>query len=131
MMVDEYRWCHSSPAWSSRARRAGDGTMSVSLDNLERLRYGRHLALAGFGLHRVFAAWLDPVLGRPPAMGGAPILTVLGLFLLALGVQLELSVRPGRPFYRWLYVHARNGFYFNTLANRALLSVWPPAKNKS
>ena len=88
-------------------------------------------ALAGFGLHRVFAAWLDPVLGRPPAMGGAPILTVLGLFLLALGVQLELSVRPGRPFYRWLYVHARNGFYFNTLANRALLSVWPPAKNKS
>jgi len=30
-----------------------------------------------------------------------------------------------RPFIQALYVHARNGFYFNTLANRIVAALWP------
>lgn len=50
---------------------------------------------------------------------------VLGLFLAVLLVQTEIPQWSNRPFFQALYVHARNGFYLNTLANRAVAAVWP------
>jgi len=43
-------------------------------------------------------------------------------------VQTELPVWTERPFFQSLYVHARNGFYFNTLANRLVAACWPVKK---
>ena len=53
---------------------------------------------------------------------------LLALFLVMLVVQTELPVWTERPFFQSLYVHARNGFYFNTLANRLVAACWPVKK---
>lgn len=49
----------------------------------------------------------------------------LALFLVLLFFQTQLPEWERQRFYRSLYVHARNGFYFTTLANRLVLRVWP------
>jgi len=40
-----------------------------------------------------------------------------------------LPAWTNRPFFQAIYVHARNGFYFNTLANRFVAAVWPVKKS--
>jgi NAD(P)H-quinone oxidoreductase subunit 5 len=82
-----------------------------------------------FALHRLFArligesAWMNSRLGSGPGL--AVLATLLALFLAVLLIQTELPHWTKRPFFRALYVHARNGFYFNTLANRAVAALWP------
>jgi NAD(P)H-quinone oxidoreductase subunit 5 len=53
------------------------------------------------------------------------LVTLAVLFLLVLVVQTEMPQWANRPFFQSLYVHARNGFYFNTLANRIMAALWP------
>jgi hypothetical protein len=50
---------------------------------------------------------------------------VVALFGAVLVLQAQLPLWASRPWCRTLYVHARNGFYFNTLANRAVQALWP------
>jgi NAD(P)H-quinone oxidoreductase subunit 5 len=57
--------------------------------------------------------------------GAALAALVLVLFLAVLLVQTEIPQWANRPFFQALYVHARNGFYLNTLANRAVAAIWP------
>jgi NAD(P)H-quinone oxidoreductase subunit 5 len=90
------------------------------------LASGAGLTLAYFGLHAVFA----PLVPHPALAWDAPLLqwliagAVLALFLLIMGLQMSLSISGGRAL-QALYVHARNGFYINTLANRLAAALWP------
>jgi len=52
-------------------------------------------------------------------------LTILTLFLIVAAVQTQLPMLARTSFGRHLYVHARNGFYLNTLANRVTTTLWP------
>jgi NAD(P)H-quinone oxidoreductase subunit 5 len=51
-------------------------------------------------------------------------LVFLGLFLF----QVLLWRFRTLPFGRWFYVHALNGFYVGTHANRALAKIWPKSQ---
>ena len=82
-----------------------------------------------FGLHMVFDRIIGPGAGVNAQLHSWPgtvlIATLLALFLLVLVLQTELPAWSSRPFFRAAYVHARNGFYFNTLANRFVAALWP------
>jgi NAD(P)H-quinone oxidoreductase subunit 5 len=86
-----------------------------------------------FALHKLFGQligqniWVNSQLNSWPGM--VLIATLLALFLLVLVVQTELPAWTNRPFFQAIYVHARNGFYFNTLANRFVAAVWPVKKS--
>jgi len=56
---------------------------------------------------------------------GIVIVIVVALFGTVLVLQEQLPLWTARDWCRTRYVHARNGFYFNTLANRAIQAVWP------
>ena len=91
--------------------------------------FGGGLVAAYFSLHKIFAGLLggdDWVNGQFRSLPGLALLaTLLVLFLAVLVLQTELPQWANRPFFQALYVHARNGFYFNTLANRAVAACWP------
>jgi NAD(P)H-quinone oxidoreductase subunit 5 len=50
---------------------------------------------------------------------------VVALFGALLVLQEQLPGWATKPWCQKLYVHAYNGFYLNTLANRALQKIWP------
>ncbi len=52
-------------------------------------------------------------------------LPILAIFVLVAVAQTQLPRLVRTSFGRHLYVHARNGFYFNTLANRVTTALWP------
>jgi NAD(P)H-quinone oxidoreductase subunit 5 len=91
--------------------------------------FGGGVVAAYFALHKIFSQligqnkWVNSQLNS--WLGTALIATLLALFLLALVVQTELPAWTNRPFFQAIYVHARNGFYFNTLANQLVAAVWP------
>jgi NAD(P)H-quinone oxidoreductase subunit 5 len=95
--------------------------------------FGGCIVAAYFALHKIFGQligqneWVNSQLNSWP--GIALIATLLALFLLVLIVQTELPAWTNRPFFQAIYVHARNGFYFNTLANRLVAAVWPVEKS--
>jgi len=95
--------------------------------------FGGGIVAAYFALHKIFGqligqnGWGNSQLNSWPGM--ALIATLLTLFLLVLIVQTELPAWTNRPFFQAIYVHARNGFYFNTLANRSVTAVWPVKKS--
>lgn len=85
-----------------------------------------------FALHKLFAwligenAWVNSQLNSGPGL--AVLATLLGFFLIVLLIQTELPHWANRPLFKAIYVHARNGFYFNTLANRTVTTLWPVKK---
>lgn len=52
-------------------------------------------------------------------------LVVLLLFVGTLILQVQLPQWEKNPLCSAIYVHARNGFYFTTLANRLVIALWP------
>ena len=94
--------------------------------------FGGVIVVIYFALHKIFGQligqneWVNSQLNSWP--GIVLIATLLALFLLVLIVQTELPAWTNRPFFQAIYVHARNGFYFNTLANRLVAAVWPIKK---
>lgn len=52
-------------------------------------------------------------------------LAILAVFLFVAVVQTQLPRLARTSFGTSLYVHARNGFYINTLANRITTAIWP------
>lgn len=60
-------------------------------------------------------------------------LLILLLFIGTLILQVQLPQWEKNPLCFSLYVHARNGFYFSTLANRMVHRLWPlkPVKHQS
>jgi NAD(P)H-quinone oxidoreductase subunit 5 len=91
--------------------------------------FGGGMVAVYFSLHAIAThllgddEWINTQLESWP--GVALLATLLALFLLVLVIQTELPEWTNRPLFRAIYVHARNGFYFNTLANRAVAARWP------
>jgi NAD(P)H-quinone oxidoreductase subunit 5 len=87
------------------------------------------VSVAYFALHFAFKHLLASSLpaGQPLRAGldGVIVVAVIMLFGAALVLQSQLPIWASQPWCRALYVHARNGFYFNTLANRAIQAIWP------
>ncbi len=87
------------------------------------------VALAGFALHNVFETILTTALPSPKtewtAVDAGLACFPLLLFLAVLIFQTQLPAWSAHPLCRALYVHARNGFYFTTLANRLVATLWP------
>ena len=87
------------------------------------------ISLAYFALNRLFEA----VFPAPPNQLHSTAtwvewtltLLLLPLFLARMVAQFLRPAGPRSPFFQRLYVHARNGFYFNTLANRIVGALWP------
>ena len=52
-------------------------------------------------------------------------LLILLLFIGTLILQVQLPQWEKSPLCAAIYVHARNGFYFTTLANRLVMALWP------
>ncbi len=82
-----------------------------------------------FGLHLSFQVLLSsafPVFRVHHSPGhGVLLFTIWTFFVGMLMLQSQLPQWESSAWCRSLYVHARNGFYFNTLANRAIQAVWP------
>ena len=91
--------------------------------------FGGGIVAIYFALHKIFGRligqneWSNSQLNTWPGM--VLIATLLALFLAVLVVQTELPALTNRLLFQAIYVHARNGFYFNTLANRAVAALWP------
>ncbi len=64
---------------------------------------------------------VSPAGGVEVALVAVPMV----LFVIATVVRMGFPGRSGTPRFRAAYVHARNGFYLNTLANRLVTAVWP------
>ncbi len=84
----------------------------------------------GFGVlhivcHYLLAGVTQPVpadlVTHTPAVKAFLLCVFAGLVLL----QLQISRLSSHPWFLALYVHARNGFYLGTAANRAIRAVWP------
>jgi len=74
-----------------------------------------------FGLERSAAFIIPPL--RSTHLG--IVAPILAGFLMVVMAQTHLPWLSGTSFGKRLYVHARNGFYFNTLANRFTMALWP------
>lgn len=97
--------------------RAANGAWQVPLG----LFAGGVVSAFYFALERIAELAMPPVQGKPDWLA---IPTLTAFFLVALA-QILLPRLTGSSFGRNLYVHARNGFYFNTLANRVTNTIWP------
>jgi NAD(P)H-quinone oxidoreductase subunit 5 len=100
---------------------------------------GMGLSLVYFALHRGFV-WMLKTSVHDQVFAWTDYhicagLAVLVLFLAVLFFQTELPQWEQNRGYKILYVHARNGFYFNTLANHLVMKIWPgnrqPASNQA
>ena len=92
------------------------------------LLLGGAVSMAYFALHVAFKTLLAPSLPHAVVRSGGNewlAVAVVVLFGATLVLQSQLPLWASRDWCRALYVHARNGFYFNTLANRAIQAVWP------
>ena len=74
------------------------------------------------GLEKAAAAIVRPLETPQDQILGLAILT---LFLMTALLQSQLPLIRRTGVVSAFYVHARNGFYFNTLANRLTIALWP------
>lgn len=90
---------------------------------LSALVFAAGIALAGLGLHAGAETLFARLPGVTPPL---PLLVFVGAVFAGLFVFQSLMWRIGdRPAGRGIYVHALNGFYFGTFANRLLSRLWP------
>jgi NAD(P)H-quinone oxidoreductase subunit 5 len=93
------------------------------------LALGMIVSLAGFALHRLFEWGLASALPQGPVDWSGANLALMAfpflLFLLVLVFQAQLPVWSSHSLAKAFYVHARNGFYFTTLANRWVAALGP------
>ncbi len=81
------------------------------------------IGVASFGLHAGANSMLPLAGDVRPSLA---LLSFVGAIFAALFLFQALLWRAGRhPLGRSLYVHALNGFYVGTVANRLLLHLWP------
>lgn len=85
------------------------------------LGLGVGVTFAYFLLDRVALLAVTPLKEEPGWIG----LPILAMFLFLAVGQTQLPWISRTSFGKHLYVHARNGFYFNTLANRTTALLWP------
>jgi NAD(P)H-quinone oxidoreductase subunit 5 len=90
---------------------------------------GLGISLAYFTLHRLFSLLLASSVTEQShawtTIDTGVGIVLLALFLVVLFFQTQLPQWEQNRFYKALYVHARNGFYFTTLANLIVMRIWP------
>lgn len=93
---------------------------------------GRSLAAATavvfayFALQLISAAAFASALAPPPgALRPLALVAAVAPFAGLTALQALLPQLSTSPFWRALYMHALNGFYLNTYANRLILKLWP------
>ncbi len=88
---------------------------------------GACLTAVYLGLERAASTVVKPVqIPDNPLLSG----TILSLFLLTALLQSQLPRIRRTVVVSTFYIHARNGFYFNTLANRLTMALWPVQFNE-
>lgn len=97
--------------------RVGDRAWSIPLG----LTLGVILSATYFELGRAAEYVVKPTSSE----AGWLLVPLLAVFALVAVTQAHLHAVSRTVLGRSLYVHARNGFYINTLANRITASVWP------
>jgi NAD(P)H-quinone oxidoreductase subunit 5 len=88
---------------------------------LSGLALGLGFSGAYFQMGRIAEVTVTPLIHRTSWVG----LPILSVFFLVAIAQTQLPRLARTSFGRHLYVHARNGFYVNTLANRITTALWP------
>lgn len=90
------------------------------------LLLGAVVSVTYIGLHLGFKSLLVSTLPHEISLHDNSALTIaiIALFGAVLVLQEQLPLWGSTLWCRRLYVHARNGFYFNTLANRAIQKIW-------
>jgi len=87
------------------------------------------ISLAYFTLHKLFQEKILVSLSNNYQSYSPLEYVLVGflvlLFVVVLLIQVELPSRMRSTFLGSLYVHARNGFYFNTLFNQWVSAIWP------
>ena len=77
------------------------------------------------GITALLASTLPPhTLAAMAAIPGLPVLLV-GMFISATWLQIQLCRPPQSITNRAFHVHAANGFYIGSLANRMVVAFWP------
>lgn len=100
---------------------------------LEQVRQIPVSLLAGIAFTAAYFAWerAAEITVRPLVRDADSLaLPILGLFAIATLAQTQLPRLAASTWGMRLFVHARNGFYINTLANRATAALWPPQAAK-
>lgn len=92
------------------------------------------VSVATFALHRFFENILGGLLPSSPLPRTPEELTLLGIvalvFLSLLAIEESLPSAGRRPFFRYLYVHMGNGFYFDLLLDRMAEGAMSSGKNE-
>ena len=87
------------------------------------------VAVAFFMLHAGVERMFEASLPSPVPLRGPKDLALVMMVILSFGVvilfQSVMARHATTPFWQAVYVHLSNGLYLNTLANRAMLKVWP------
>ncbi len=90
------------------------------------------LAILYLGLHAGIHFLLGGITGELSNAASESLswmsVLILVLFAGVFLIQIELPAWRVHPYCHAAYVHARNGFYFNTIANRVIQKIWPLKK---
>jgi hypothetical protein len=77
------------------------------------------------GIHRLLGEITGEIWSTPLDSLNWISALILILFASVFLIQIELPAWRLHPYCHSVYVHARNGFYFNTIANRLIQKIWP------
>jgi NAD(P)H-quinone oxidoreductase subunit 5 len=86
------------------------------------------VAFAYFGLHLLFAPWVSPVAGMPPAWLLVAVAVPFGLLFLT---QCLIAIAPQGPVVRRLYPWFYGGLFLDEKLTRLLFSIWPPPQPRA
>ena len=80
------------------------------------------------GAEHLFGAALAPTQALAGGIDLAIVVLVLAAFAAVTLLQTDLGARMRSPAWAAFHVHLANGFYVNTLANRAAIRLWPAGR---
>lgn len=87
------------------------------------------VAVAFFTLHAAISRLFAASLPRASGLNGGEDLAIVLIVITSFGAvtlfQSIMARHATSPFWRAVYAHLSQGLYLNTLANRAMLRVWP------
>lgn len=93
---------------------------------------GTGICLGYLTLHKIFQDYILVSVSHNFQTYSLPEFILMGflvaIFVLVLYIQIELPKKSQNSLLSALYVHARNGFYFNTLFNKWSMAFWPIKK---
>jgi len=87
------------------------------------------VAVAFFTLHAIVERLFETSFPAPAPLRGPEDLALVLVIIVSFGAvilfQSVMARHATSPFWQAVYVHLSQGLYLNTLANRAMLRIWP------